>query len=563
MIERGWFDREFVENWTNGPLLVRLDNGRLLRERDIAPGGSPNNYVAWDEARATPVVYDPARRAYAPNAATLALHGEMIVATPNGPVTCRTAFQLAADICRRNAPNAVEAICGVSAEQIERTARLLWEARPVAYYAWSGIEQHRDTTQIARAIAQLYALTGSFDARGGNVGFPAVPSKPIAGAELLPPSQREKSLGLPRRPLGPSRWEFVTSDDFYTAALDARPYRARGLVVFGSNLLLANADSARGREALRALDFYVHADLFLNPTAELADIVLPVASPFETEALAIGFEVSPDAQSLVQLRRPLVQPQGEARSDTRIIFDLAKRLGLGEHFWGGDVEAAYRYQLEPSGVSVEELRARPEGIRVELETRYRKFAETHEGAARGFDTPTRKVELYSETLLDHGYAPLPEFVSSEPSSALDAARYPLTLTCSKSTWFCESQHRALPSLRRRAREPEVEIHPDTARLRGIAAGEWVAIETRAGSVRARAKLNDALEPSVVCGQHGWWQACAEIGAPGYDPFGADSANLNLLIRHEPSDVTGGSVAHRACACNVARLESSPVRRLGS
>ena len=88
-----------------------------------------------------------------------------------------------------------------------------------------------------------------------------------------------------------------------------------------------HADARRGREALAALDFYVHADLFMNPTAELADIVLPVASAFEREALKIGFEISQEAQSLVQLRQRVVAPQGEARSDTEIIFDLASRPG--------------------------------------------------------------------------------------------------------------------------------------------------------------------------------------------------------------------------------------------
>jgi hypothetical protein len=48
-------------------------------------------------------------------------------------------------------------------------------------------------------------------------------------------------------------------------------------------------------------------------------------------------------------------------------------------------------------------------------------------------------------------------------------------------------------------------------------------------VRARAKLNDTLKPEVVCGQHGWWQACPEIGAPGYDPFSPEGANFNLII----------------------------------
>src|SRR5215471_7722088 len=76
----------------------------------------------------------------------------------------------------------------------------------------------------------------------------------------------------------------------------------------------------------------------MNPTAELADIVLPVASAWEREALRVGFEVSQAAEGLVQLRQPVVAPRGEARPDSDIIFELAQRLGLGSHFWNGDLD---------------------------------------------------------------------------------------------------------------------------------------------------------------------------------------------------------------------------------
>jgi len=138
-----------------------------------------------------------------------------------------------------------------------------------------------------------------------------------------------------------------------------------------------------------------------------------------------------------------------------------------------------------------------------------------------------------------------------PRSRPDLAdRYPLILTCAKPVWFCETQHRALPSLRRSAPDPELELHPDTARDRGIEPGDWLLIETPHGAVRARAKLNRSLDPAVVCGQHGWWQACDAIGAPAYDPFDASGANLNLIVRHEPSDPVSGSVPHRAQVCEV-------------
>jgi anaerobic selenocysteine-containing dehydrogenase len=556
MIENGWFDSDFVRRWTNAPLLVRADTGRLLRGNDVSRDGDPAHYVAWDEVGGRPVGYDPARGRHAVDEERLALFGVHEVATSSGSLTCRPVFDLVAERCRQFEPAVAEAITGVPAAAVEQTARTLWESRPVAFYAWSGLEQHSNVTQTVRAINQLYALTGSFDARGGNVLFPSVPTNPIDGAELLAADQRAKAVGVAQRPLGPARFEFVTGEDVFTAALEGRPYRVRGLVNFGANLVMAHGDSARGRDALAALDFFVHADLFMNPTAEQADLVLPVTSAFEAEGLRVGFEISEAAQSLVQLRRPVALARGEARSDLQIIFGLATRLGLGEHFWDGDLDAAFRHQLAPSGVTLEQLRAEPAGVRVPLTTRHHKYAELDGDVPRGFRTPTRKIELFSEVLADHGYPPLPEFEEphTSPRSRPDLAeRFPLILTCAKSLWFCETQHRNVASLRSRVPDPQVELHPETARARGVAAGDWVRLETPHGSIRARARLNASLDPHVVCGQHGWWQACAELGLPDYPPFGPNSANLNLVLRQHPSDPISGSSPLRASVCNVAPL----------
>ncbi|MFC5731402.1 MULTISPECIES: molybdopterin-containing oxidoreductase family protein [Nocardioides] len=485
MIENGWYDADFVRDWTN----------------------------ATDE-----------------------VDGESV-------------WNLLAAHCAQFPPDVAERITGVPATTIVDTARTLWEARPVAFYTWSGLEQHSGTTQAVRAIDVLYALTGSLDVPGGNVLFEAVPSNPVDGMEFLSDT-RPPAVGVDHRPLGPARFEFVTGEDFYTAALDGR---IKALVSFGGNMVMAHADTARGREALRGLDFFVQADLFMTPSAELADIVLPVATPFESEALKIGFEYSQEAQSLVQLRQPLVPPRGEARSDLQIVFDLATRLGLGAHFWDGDIEAAFRHQLAPSGITLEDLRAHPEGVRVPLTTRYRKYAET------GFATPSRKVELYSTTLAAHGYPPLPTFEEplTSPRSRPDlAVRYPLVLSCAKSLFFCETQHRQVAALRKSAPDPQVEMHPSTAADRGIAAGDWVSIDTPHGSVRARAKLSASLDPQVVFGQHGWWEACDELGLPGYPPYGPDSANLNLVLRQTPSDPISGSSPMRASVCEVSLLSAA-------
>jgi anaerobic selenocysteine-containing dehydrogenase len=560
MIDRGWYDGDFVRNWSNGPLLVRADTGRLLTERDLSAHGSARRYFAWDTSRTDLVIYDSETGRYEPNGSNITLAGEYLITTAHGPILCRPVFELYAELCRRYPADVIKDICWIDPEQLEKAARIIWDARPVSYYAWSGHEQHTNTTQTARAISILYALTGCFDARGGNVLFPSVPVNSVTGEDLANARRLPPALGLAERPLGPARWNFVTGRELYEAILYHKPYPVRGLLGFGANLLLAHADVQLGREALGALEFYAHADLFMNPTAEMADVVLPVASPFECEALKIGFDVSLEAQSLVQLRPPIVPPCGECRSDTQIVFDLACRLGLGDSFWHGDIEAAYEHQLTPSGITLQNLRAAPGGLRVALKPRYAKHASVDaNGTPAGFSTPSRKVEIYSQTFLEHGYAPLPDFQEPliSPRARPDlAARFPLVLTSAKHTLFCESQHRALPSLRKHALHPEVEVHPETAKVREIAAGDWVVIETPQGSVRARARFNESLDSRVVCGQHGWWQACKELGAPAYDPFGPDGANLNLVISGDARDPISGTVPHRAYVCEIRRVSSA-------
>lgn len=552
MLDRGWFDRDFVVRWTNAPLLVRSDNGRLLRAADLSLG-DPDQYVAWDEHVAQPVVYDPRSGRHAVSEDRLAISGTREIATSDGPVACSPVFELVARECRRMQPSAAEDITGIPAADIESTAQTLWESRPVAFYAWSGLEQQSNATQTIRAINQLYALTGNFDAPGGNVLFDSVPTNPIDGAELLSDEQRASALGVQQRPLGPARFEFVTGEDVFTAALESRPYRVRAMLNLGANLVMAHGDSARVRDALSSLDLFVHTDLFMNPTAELADLVLPVTSPFETEGLRIGFEVSQEAQSLVQLRRPVAAPRGEARSDLQIIFELATRLGLGEHFFEGDIDAAWAHQLAPSGLTLGQLRAQPEGVRLPLTTRHHKYAEVHNGAPVGFRTASRKIELYSEEFAGHGYAALPRFEEPavSPVSRADLARrFPLILTCAKSVHFCETQHRNIARLRSRAPEPEIEMHPDTAADRGIGKGDWVLVRTPNGEIRARAGFDGNLDPNVVCAQHGWWQSCEELNLPGYPPFGPNSANLNLVLRQHPSDPISGSSPLRASLCEI-------------
>jgi anaerobic selenocysteine-containing dehydrogenase len=160
-----------------------------------------------------------------------------------------------------------------------------------------------------------------------------------------------------------------------------------------------------------------------------------------------------------------------------------------------------------------------------------------------------------------GQPPLPLFeepAHAPPRRGARNAHFPLILTSAKTPLYCHSQHRNLPRLRSSLPEPLVEISPATAAARGISEGDWVAIVTPKGRVRARARLVATLADGVVGAQHGWWQACPDLDLPGYDPFGDDGANLNLVIGNEYVDPVSGSPPHRSYQCEIEKLPQTAV-----
>jgi anaerobic selenocysteine-containing dehydrogenase len=544
LIEENLFDADFVRRWTNGPFLSRCDNGQLLTDQDLVNGGNPNNYVIWDEPSAGP-------RAANRSESQPALSGTFDIELKNGQrIECRPAFTLLKDAVAPFAPERSRDITTVPAEELRKAVHLFAGEKPSCYCTWVGLEQDNDAMQTNRAVCIFYALTGQFDQRGSNVLFAVPPMNTIAGRELLSKQQTDLRLGTMTHPLGPPDDPgLVQAAEVYEAILTERPYPVKAMVLFGSDPLIGHSDPLKGKAALEALEFYVHVDMFANPSAHFADLLLPAATCWEREALMPSFDIAEDTVDWVQLRPPVIQPVHQSRPDTDIIFALATKLGLGRQFFDGDIDAALGFQLAPSGLTAEQLRETPGGVRAHSEARYRKYAEVDDvsGKPRGFDTPTGKIEIFSTSFAKAGYAPLPEFSVTKAHNE----QYPLTLTFFRDIHFCDEQHRNIPRLRRSVPEPFLEIHPSTAQGGNISEGEWIFLETAIAKVKLKAKFNDSLDPTVVATVYGWWQPCEELKLGGSDPFRPDGANTNLLIPDADNDPISASVAHRGQRCRVS------------
>ena len=280
----------------------------------------------------------------------------------------------------------------------------------------------------------------------------------------------------------------------------SRPYPVKAFLAFGCNPVMSNADARRARQALSQLEFGVGIDLFMTPTAELCDYVLPATSFLEMANITTAFEHRPSGKTHLQYRAAVVEPLYERRSDTWIVFELARRMGMAEQFWHGDIEAAYEHELAPSGISLQQLKNAAGGISRPLSPSYEKHAkQNQDGHARGFATPSKKVELYSLKFAAHGYAALPEYVEpalspiSEPEIAAD---FPLVLTNAKFTTYIHSQQRALPSLRKSAPEPSADLHPETASRYGI---KNKTMDDRRNAAR-RHQSQSACHPNILVGR---------------------------------------------------------------
>jgi anaerobic selenocysteine-containing dehydrogenase len=220
----------------------------------------------------------------------------------------------------------------------------------------------------------------------------------------------------------------------------------------------------------------------------------------------------------------------EARSDVDIVCDLARRLGVGEHFWE-DSRGLYDFLLEPTGLTFQAFK---EKKRIYAPLVYRQFEKN------GFNTPSGKVELYSTLLEKNGCAPLPTYtvpVESAAGAPRRAAEYPYILTTGwRPSAFRHTENRENPILRELFPRPSLQIHPDTAGTLGISEGDPVIVETEAGGATLFAVLTLGIHPDVVRATPGW----------------RNEANINRVIPWSQFAEGIGSVPMRGVLCRLRR-----------
>lgn len=437
-------------------------------------------------------------------------------------------------------PEWAEPVTGLPAGRIREIARLYARANSACILAGNAFDQSVDSNNAVRAVAILIAITGNFDRPGGNivpVGSKSPQVKPVNSRDGYTKELVDKLVG-PEMPEYFQPFIEGISAAYYRcldSVLTEKPYPVKTIIAPGTQPSVIARNSGRIKEVLEKLDFLVVIDVMQNASQPWADIVMPVTTMYECDH---PFEA---AGNWIMARNKVVEPLGDYKSDYEFWLDLAVAMGYGDEFWQGRMEKCMNYQLENHGITIDELRAHPNGITFEPRPmRYEKYSEIFNTASTRIDKgpylPQGKVAIYNTTFESQGFNPLPEWVEPPESTTGTPellGKYPLTFfDTHTSDVYHHGWLRNIPSLRETQPEPWIHIHPETAKKRAINDGDWVAIESRYGWIKAKAYYFPGIRPDTVMGLHGWWQECRELGLPGY-PLLDGGANVNVLYSTDP------------------------------
>jgi anaerobic selenocysteine-containing dehydrogenase len=203
-------------------------------------------------------------------------------------------------------PQWAEKITWIPAEKIVQAARMFATSRPSCLEWGVALEQTPNCLQNLRALSVLTALTGDIDTPGGDIFGMHILRHFPTGYDQLSNEIHERRLGADRFKLLSSREALVPSAHapaVFRAMITGEPYPIKAFLVFGNNSLLTYANPREVRQALLNLDLLVVTDLYLTPTAELADIVLPAASWLEVGP-GPGYPLRAENVALVQQKSP-------------------------------------------------------------------------------------------------------------------------------------------------------------------------------------------------------------------------------------------------------------------
>jgi formate dehydrogenase major subunit len=445
-----------------------------------------------------------------------------------GFVDARTeGFNALLELLPAYAPDAVEAITGVPAADIEAAAHVYAEAQNACLSWGLGVTEHKYGSEVVQLICNVALMTGKVG-RPGSALLPLRGQNNVQGSSdmgALPDTYTayrsvededvarsfEDAWGVPL-----SRRKGCTIPQMFDAAVAGD---LKAMYIFGEDVAQTDPNTAHVEHALESLDFLVCQDIFETETTRYADVILPASSFLEKSGTFTT------AERRVQLVAAAIEPPGEARTDFEIIKAVSRALGH-ELPWATPADAMDEIAaLTPDWAGISHERLGRHGLQWPV-------------APDGSDAPI----LYERSFTRPGgrahFAALPY---KAPGDAVDD-EFPLILVTGR-----RLQHYNAGTMTRRTGNVELmdadvlEIHPDDAARLWISDGDRISVRSRMGRIELPAQVTDRIERGHV-----------------FTTFHFPETRTNLLVGAS-ADVNTSCPEYKVVAVDVRPIGEQPAK----
>lgn len=405
---------------------------------------------------------------------------------------------------------------GIPVEGIIELASAYATTKPAKLWIGYGIQRHVNGGQNIRAIDALAAITGQIGKLGGGSQYAQLATWGFNyhAMSMTPPAG---SVGL-KGPDGKYTNRTVNMNNFAAEIQALNDPPVKMLWIACRNPGSQDPDAADIKKAFAAMELVVVADHFINQSAEMADIVLPVTTHFENWDVNVAYW-----HYWMSINEKAIEPMFEAKSDLQIAWALSKKLnelepGSCTYPTSGNEEEWVAKEFNDSiyklfGISdYKELKQRPAKAKLPV-VKWEDYK---------FATPSGQYEFFSERAQANGLPPMPTYAEEMKAPA----EYPIRFLTPHPQHGLHSQFQNIPYMMQTYPEPLLEIHPKLAAAKGIKDGDMVRVFNKLGEVKIKARITAVVAPDTVVTYESW--------------FKDSKFNVNLTVAAVPSDM--GKVA---------------------
>ncbi len=417
-------------------------------------------------------------------------------------------------------------ITTIKPDVIRATAREMAHASPaVIVHPGRHVTWYGDDTQRLRAVAMLNALLGSWGRRGGfyipdKAKVPGVPHPPYAKPTRTWRDAMKGKYELADLALANGVCDATIPDASLGCSIKA-------WIVNGTNLVTTLPEREKTIAAIKSLEFIAVIDTMPMEITGYADVVLPECTYIERYD---SLRVTQHREPTITLRMPAVEPKYDSKPAWWMAKQLANKMGKGDYFPFDSIEEELDWQLKEVGSSLEEMqRIGVKNLKRPYDDLYFKDDEDIE-----FNTNTGKIELYSTSLEEYGFDPMPKYTAHpEPPEGYYRLIY------GRAPMHTFSRTANNPNLTDLMHENVVWVNPKVAKEWGFVNNQEIYLQNQDGAIATfpiKIRVTERIRWDSVYMVHGFGHANRKLSRA----YGKGASDSELITKVMMDPIMGGT-----------------------